>query len=335
MARRFDASSRTVTGEPIKIADTVDYNPPGQAAFAIARSVLVYRPRQHLALGSLMWIDRRGNALSEVAASAAAFRQLSLSPDGRVAAVERRDAQGVSSVWTIDLDAGATVRVPAEYWSGAPVWSGDGSVLAYSIAADSPPNIVVRENRGTAAERRITKSATMHFASGFTPDARTILFRAFSSDTGWDLFTVAVDGSSPPQRLLQTPANENEMSLSRDGRFVAYTSDESGRTEVYLSRFPEMSGRIPVSAGGGSRPMWRADGRELYFLGTGGRLMAAAISFAGSSPSVAPASAVFDAPLFGGLYAPVANGTRFLIAMAAPSTDVVPMELVVNPLVPR
>ena len=63
MARRFDAASRTVTGEPIKIADTVDYNPPGQAAFAIARSVLVYRPRQHLALGSLMWIDRRGNAL--------------------------------------------------------------------------------------------------------------------------------------------------------------------------------------------------------------------------------------------------------------------------------
>ena len=334
MARRFDAGSRAVTGEPIKIADTVDYNPPGQSAFAVARTVLVYRPRQHLALGSLMWIDRRGNALSEVAAAAAAFRQLSLSPNGQVAAVERRDAQGVSSVWTIDLEAGATVRVPAEYWSGSPVWSGDGAMLAYSIAADSPPNIVVRGNRGTAAERRITRSATMHYASGFTPDLRTILFRAFSSDTGWDLFTVAADGSSPPQRLLQTPANENEMSLSADGRFVAYTSDESGRTEVYLSRFPEMSGRIPVSAGGGWRPLWRGDGRELYFVGPGNRLMAAAISFTASSPVVAPASPVFDAPLFGGLYAPAANGARFLIAMPAPSTDVVPIELVVNPLVP-
>jgi serine/threonine protein kinase len=335
MARRFDVASRAVTGEPIKLADTVDYNPPGQSAFAVARTVLVYRPRQHLALGSLMWIDRRGNALSEVAATAAAFRQLSLSPDGRVAAVERRDAQGVSSVWTIDLEAGATVRVPAEYWSGSPVWSGDGSMLAYSIAVDSPPNIVVRGNRGTAVERRITKSPTMHYASGFTPDLRTVLFRAFSSDTGWDLFTVAADGTSPPQRLLQTPANENEMSLSADGRFVAYTSDESGRTEVYLSRFPEISGRIPVSAGGGSRPLWRADGRELYFVGPGNRLMAAAISFTGTSPVVAQASPVFDAPLFGGLYAPAANGARFLIAMPAPSTDVVPMELVVNALVPR
>jgi Tol biopolymer transport system component len=335
MARPFNAGSRSVSGEAFKLADTVDYNPPGQAAFAIARDVLVYRPRQHLALGSLVWIDRSGESSAEVPASAAAFRQVSLAPDGRTAAVERRDAQGVSSVWTIDLEAGATVRVPAEYWSGYPVWSRDGSMLAYSIAADSPPNIVVRGNQGGGAERRLTKSAVIQYPAGFTPDARTLLYRAFSSDTGWDLFTVAVDGSSPPQRLLQTPANENEMSLSPDGRFLAYTSDESGRTEVYVSRFPEMSGRVPASAGGGQRPLWRADGRELFFVGPGNRLMAAGVTITGPTPSVARASSLFEVPLFGGLYAPSADGRRFLIAMPAPSTDVVPMELRINPLVPR
>ena len=335
MARPFDAGSRSISGEAFKLADTVDYNPPGQAAFAIARGVLVYRPRQHLALGSLIWIDRSGEGVSEIPASAAAFRQLSLTPDGRSAAVERRDAQGLSSVWTIDLQAGATVRVPAEYWSGSPVWSRDGSTLAYSIAADSPPNVVVRGNRGADREQRVTRSAAIQYPAGFTPDARTILFRAFSSDTGWDLFTVAADGSSPPQRLLQTPANETDMSLSPDGRFLAYTSDESGRTEVYVSRFPEMSGRVPVSAGGGQRPLWRGDGRELYFVGPGNRLMAAAVTITANTPTVAPASAVFDVPLFGGLYAPAADGRRFLIAMPAPSTDVVPMELQLNPLVPR
>ena len=335
MARPFDAGSRRVNGEAFKVADAVDYNPPGQAAFAIAGGVLVYRPRQHLALGSLVWMDRSGEAASEVPASAAAFRQLSLAPDGRSVAVERRDVQGVSSVWTIDLAAGAAVRVPAEYWSGSPVWSRDGSTLAYSIAADSPPNVVVRGERGTAAERRVTKSAAIQYPSGFTPDARTILYRAFSSDTGWDLFTVAADGGSSPQRLLQTPANENEMSLSPDGRFLAYTSDDSGRTEVYVSRFPEMSGRVPASAGGGSRPLWRADGRELYFVGPGNRLMAAAITTTAGTSAIAPATAVFEVPLFGGLYAPAADGQRFLIAMPAPSTDVVPMELLVNPLVPR
>jgi eukaryotic-like serine/threonine-protein kinase len=334
MARAFDAELRRVTGEPVKLADAVDYNPPGQAAFAIARGVLVYRPRQHLALGSLMWIDRDGE-FAEIAASAAAFRQIAIAPDGRRAAVERRDAQGVSSVWTIDLDAGATVRVPAEYWSGSPIWSRDGSTLAYSIAADSPPNIVVRGDRGAGPERRLTTSAAIQYAGGFTPDARTVLFRSFSSDTGWDLFTVAADGSSPPQRLLQTPANEIEMSLSPDGRFLAYTSDDSGRTEVYLSRFPEMSGRVPVSVGGGQRPLWRADGRELYFVGPGNRLMAAGITVSGSMPSAAPASSVIEVPLFAGLYAPSPSGQRFVIAMPAPSTDVVPMELRVNPLAPR
>ena len=156
----------------------------------------------------------------------------------------------------------------------------------------------------------------------------------FSSDTGWDLFTVAADGSSPPQRLLQTPANESELSLSPDGRFLAYTSDDSGRTEVYVSRFPEMSGRVPASSGGGHRPSWRGDGRELYFVGPGNRLMAAAVTVSGAALTIAPASAVFDVPLFGGLYAPAADGRRFVIAMPAPSTDVVPMELRINPLVP-
>ena len=332
MARPFDAESRTVTGEAFKLADAVDYEPPGQAAFATAHGVLALRPRQHLALGSLLWVDRDGEGLSEVAASAAAFRQLSLTPDGRTAAVDRRDAQGVSSVWTIDLESGATVRVPAEYWSGSPVWSPDGSSLAYSVAADSPPNVVVRGNRGADAERRLTRSATIQYPGAFTPDARTILFRSFSSDTGWDLFTVAADGNSAPQRLLQTPANEMDMSLSPDGRLLAYTSDESGRTEVYVSRFPEMSNRVTVSSGGGQRPSWRADGRELYFVGSGSRLMAAAVSSSGGSPSVTPPSVLLQMPLFGGLYAPAGNGRRFLIAMAAESPDVVPIELIVNPL---
>jgi len=334
MARAFDPSSLSLQGEAFKLADAVDYNPPGQAAFAIGGSLLVYRPRQHLALGSLMWMDRTGEGLAEIAASPAAFRQVSLSPDGRTAAVERRDAQGLSSVWTIDLGTGATVRVPGEYWSGAPIWSQDGSTLAYSVATDSPPNVVVRGDRGAGAERRVTRSSQMHYAGAFTPDARTILFRAFSTDTGWDLFTVPVDGGAAT-RLLQTPANETEFSLSPDGRLLAYTSDDSGRTEVYVSRFPEMSNRVAVSSGGGSRPMWRGDGRELYYVTAGSRLIATSIGATGAAPTVGPGTPLFEVPLFGGLYAPAADGKRFLIALPAPSTDVVPMELRLNPLVPR
>ncbi len=334
MARPFDVSSRAVTGESLKLADTVDYNPPGEAAFAVADSVLVYRPRQHLPLAALGWIDRAGGSVTAIATPPAAFRQISLTSDGRVAAVDRRDAQGVSSVWTIDLQQATSTRVPAAYWSGSPIWSRDDSVLAYSIAADSPPNIVLRADRGSGAERRLTTSADIQYAGAFTPDGRSIVFRAFSNDTGWDLFTVASSGDGPPQRLLQTPANESEASLSPDGRLIAYTSDESGRTEVYVSRFPEMSGRAAVSSGGGFRPMWRGDGRELYYVGSGNRITAAAITATPGSVTAASPVQLFQTPLFGGLYAPSPDGQRFLIATPAASADVVPMELRLNALAP-
>jgi Tol biopolymer transport system component len=187
----------------------------------------------------------------------------------------------------------------------------------------------MRGNRGNGDEVRVTKSSDIQYPLAFTPDARSILFRAFSSDTGWDLFMVPAAAAATPQRLWQTPANETEMSLSPDGRLLAYASDESGRTEIYVSRFPEMSNRVRVSSGGGQRPMWRGDGRELYFVSAGNRLMAASTGITGMPASPA---ALFEAPLFASLYAPARDGSRFLIAIPAPSTDIVPMEVRVNAL---
>jgi Tol biopolymer transport system component len=331
MARPFDALSRAVSGAAVKIADTVDYNPPGQAAFATAGSVLVYRPRQHQPVASLAWVDRAGKEVGAIASSSGAFRQVSLSGDGKTAAVDRRDAQGVSSVWLIDLESGSSTRVPAQYWAGMPVWSPDDRDLSYSIAADSPPNVVVRGDRGAAAERRLTTSAAIQYASGWTPDGRTLVFRAFSNDTGWDLFTIPASGG-PAQRLLQTPANENDARISPDGRLFVYTSDESGRTEVYVSRFPEVEGRTAVSAGGGTRPMWRGDGRELFYVTADGRMMAAGVGGSVAQPQIGAAAPLFQSAIFGGLYAPAADGRRFLVAKPAASADVVPMELRLNPL---
>jgi Tol biopolymer transport system component len=335
MARPFDAASRRATGAAVKVVDTVDYDPPGQAAFAVAGPLLVYRPRPHLPIATLGWVDRAGRSLETIAVPPGNFRQLSLDPSGRRLAIDRPDAQGVSSVWIVDLAAtgAAATRVPATYWIGAPVWSSDGQQLAYSTAADSPPNLAVRDAASAGAERRLTRASAIQYANDFTPDGRTILFRGFSTDTGWDLFTIRTDvADSAAQRLLQTRANETEGRLSPDGRSLAYTSDDSGRAEVYLTGFPEAQGRRAVSSGGGARPMWRRDGREIYYVGSDNRLMAATVTPGSPLPATSPATPLFQMTLFGGLYVPSPDGQRFLVAMPAPAADVVAMELVVNAL---
>lgn len=335
MARPFDVDSRRVTGDAVKLVDTVDYDPPGEAAFAVSGQLLVYRPRPHLPVATLSWVDRTGKTIAGIAVPPGSFRQLSLDPSGRRLAVDRRDAQGVSSVWLVDLDPAHTTRtrVPAAYWSGAPVWSMDGKQLAYSIAADSPPNLVVRDQNGASSERRLTRASSIQYAGDWTHDGRTIIFRAFSNDTGWDLFTVLVDADAgPPQRLLQTRANESDVRLSPDGRTIAYTSDESGRAEIYLTRFPEAQGSRALSTGGGYRPMWRRDGGEVYYVGSDNRLMSVSVTSGSALPSSGPPAVLFQMPLFSGLYAPSPDGQRFLVATPAASTDVVAMELLVHPL---
>jgi Tol biopolymer transport system component len=331
-ARLFDLANLSVSGEPVTLIETVDYDPPGQAAFTIAHNVLVYRARQHRPLAELAWVDRAGRPIGAITSPPGSFRTVSLSPDGRTVALDRRDAQGLPAVWLLDAARGTSTRLTAAYWSGDPLWSQDGRTLAYSIAADSPPNLVVRADAGHGPERRVTRQATeQHYAASFTPDGTQLVYQANTATTGADLYLVstAADGAAP-QRLLQTRANESQGRISPDGRWLAYVSDESGQQEVYLSRFPELQGTTAVSSGGGTRPFWRRDGLEVFYLGSEGRVLA--VPLAAGAGGLQPGKAVelFRAVLYENIYTPDASGQRFLIARPAPAAETVPLEIVVN-----
>ena len=332
-ARRFDANRLAATGEPVTVVETVDYDPPGQAAFAIANDVLMYRTRQFRALATLSWVDRAGRSAGEIASPPGEFRTVSLSPDGRTIAIDRRDAQGLPSVWLVDAVRGTSTRLTTAYWAGDPLWSFDGQSLAYSIAADSPPNLAVRPEGGQGAERRLTQHATeQHYASSFTPDGRQIVFHATSATTASDLYLVSTsEAKAIPQRLLQTSANETHGRVSPDGRWIAYVSNESGRSEVYVSRFPEMQGKVALSSGGGRRPQWRGDGRELFYLSGDGSLMAVAVNATATTIEPSPPVELFRALAYEGVFAADATGQRFLIARLSPTTEVVPLEIRINP----
>jgi eukaryotic-like serine/threonine-protein kinase len=337
MARRFDLATLTTSGEPVTVAQTVDYDPPGQSAFTVVNGVLVYRARQHRPLAELVWVDRAGRTLGTVQSPPGSFRTMSLSPDGRTLAIDRRDAQGLPSVWLIETEDGTSRRLTSTYWSGDPLWSPDGRTLAYSVAADSAPNLVVRADRGQAPERRVTRQAKeIHYATSFTPDGRQIVYQGLSATTGSDLYVVsATDEQATPQRLLQTSANEGLGRVSPDGRWLAYVSDESGHSEIYVSRFPELQGKTALSSGGGNRPFWRSDGRELFYLGPDGRLFALAITSSGSALTPARPIELFRTVLYGDVYTPDATGQRFLLARPAPAGEPVPFEILVNPFTVR
>jgi eukaryotic-like serine/threonine-protein kinase len=261
---------------------------------------------------------------------------MALSPDGRTLAIDRRDAQGLPSVWLVDTEAATSSRLTAAYWAAEPLWSPDGRLLAYSIAVDTPPNLVVRAPDANAAERRLTRSATeQHYATSFTPDGQQLVYHAIAPTTGLDLHVVSTTADTPtPQRLLQTRANEHSGQVSPDGRWIAYVSDESGQPEVYVARFPEMEGRLAISASGGSRPVWGRDGRELFYLGSSGRVFATPLLPADPAFRAGTQVELFRAPLYAEAYLPDRTASRFLIARPAAATETVPLEVVTHPLAP-
>jgi Tol biopolymer transport system component len=206
-------------------------------------------------------------------------------------------------------------------------------MLAYSVAVDSPPNLVIRADRGRGAERRLTKNGNeQQYANSFTPDGKLLVFHAITATTGTDLYVVDLtQESATPQRLLQTRANEHSGRVSPDGRWMAYVSDESGQPEVYIARFPELQGAVRVSSGGGSRPSWRRDGNELFFLAPGGRMMALAIASTNTAVNPGAPAELFRSVFYGDVYAPDPTGQRFLTARPTASSDIVPLEIITAP----
>ncbi len=292
-------------------------------------------PRQAASPGRRTGLARSyGRDLGTIAAAPGTFRTVALSPDGRTLAVDRLDPQGLPAVWLVDTASGAGTRLTAAYWAGDPLWSPDGQSLAYSIAVDSPPNLVLRRRGNDAPEQRLTTHASeQHYATSFTPDGRQLVYQSLSPATGLDLYLVAAgQKKAAPQRLLQTRANESLARVAPDGRWVAFVSDETGQPEVYVSRFPEMQGKVALSSGGATQPFWRRDGRELFFLAADGRVMAVTLSPSEREPQSSRPTELFRATLYGNVFVPAADGQRFLVARPVASGEIVPLEIVVNPL---
>jgi eukaryotic-like serine/threonine-protein kinase len=279
VARPFDPERLQFTGEPVPLAQAVDpigEGSPGTAYafFAIGGSTLAYRAGVRV-ISQPTWFDRGGRELGRVGPPGD-FDEPALSPDGRDVALDRNDDLLTSAVWRLDLERGALSRLSFGAGSAlAAAWSPDGSRVAYTCS--QLRSLCLRPASGAGDEEVLLTSDAAKLVDDWSPDGRFLLFEEVSRKTTTDLWYLPLAGARKPSLYLQTPFDETHAKFSPDGRYVAYTSKESGRDEVYVQSFPAAGGKWQVSTDGGDQAQWRADGKELFFLGLDRKLRAVAV----------------------------------------------------------
>ena len=220
----------------------------------------------------------------------------------------------------IDLARGAGSRLTFDPGNDtSPVWSPDGSRIAWSANRDGAFQIYQKPASGVGPEELLRKEDVSISPGSWSADGRFILYTRTDPKTRQDLWVLPLVGDRQPAPFLQTPFPETAGRFSPDGRWIAYNSLDQGRFEVYVQTFPASEGKWQLSPSGGVQPWWRSDGKELYYLSTDGKLIAVEVKPGGSFEAGAP-RALFDlAParaLGGNSYAVSAAGDRFLFVTA-------------------
>jgi Tol biopolymer transport system component len=305
LAHPFDPRSLRVTGEAMPIASRVySFSKTGAADFSVSdRGAIAYQ--SCVGRSQLAWVDRAGHQLATIGPADINVKSGRLSPDGKRLATAIFDIErGQQDLWIFDVNTNAGRRLTADpAIRDAPVWSPDSRTLAFLHQADgSPPRVHVRGAEAKDAEQTMA-AADFQMPADWSPDGRFITyvntgFPRVANDTQGDVwvFDLARDGAPVP--LLNTRFHEANPVFSPDEQWLAFTSDESGRPEVYIQAFqstasPAVVGeRYRVSRDGAQALRWRRDGRELFYLGFDGRVQAVPVKLS-KKPEFGPATPLF------------------------------------------
>jgi dipeptidyl aminopeptidase/acylaminoacyl peptidase len=335
MIRGFDLATASWRGEPRVVANRVRQAALGSAAFgASPNGTVVFDPSFDGGHADLTWFNRDGSVAGGFA-KVAGFHAMALAANDRVAAVEIL-ANTRSATWLIDSLRGTRTRLTFEdtQAQGHPVWSPDMSQIAYFSGYPGRTTTLMLKgvaNTSNAVPLLGEVKTGSAQPTDWSADGRFVIYEEQSPKSSFDLHYIALAGDRKPVTITATPFAERQGRLSPDGKYLAYTSNESGRREVLVLAFPDAARRWTISNQGGSNPVWRHDGRELVFLDEQDTLMSVAIApgaeFTPGVPTpLFPAGAVSGD---GGVLAFGRDG-RLLIARASVQVASTPLRVVLN-----
>ena len=272
----FDHNRLTVTGPPTPVLEDVRQSLGPRANlwhFAVsAEGSLVFVPGGP-GRRSLASVDRHGVA-TPLGSGLLAYEQLRLSPDGQRLALTIRGLTG-NDIWIYELAHGRLTPLTTGGTNGFPVWSPDGTRIAFASGRFGPHNMFVLAADGSGPTERLVTSDKVQRPGSWSPDGRMLSFT--QDDPMPDIWTLPLEDPRTPRPLVQLPGYQLSGGISPDGRWLAYASEESGQFEIYVTSFPHGAGKSAVSSGGGNHSVWAKSGRELFYL-NGDKLMAVDIN---------------------------------------------------------
>jgi eukaryotic-like serine/threonine-protein kinase len=277
VVQRFDFVERRLVGDVFSLAAPVQYSRwTGRTNFSVSLTgALVYQ--SHADIAQLVWFDRSGREVGRIDPQGDYVR-VRISPEGRRVLFHRVDPRlGLTDLWMTDLVRGVETRLTSDPHGGIGVWLPHGRGVIFTAERDGPPHLFYKDLETGTEKELLPSKRRLQIPTDISPDGRIVAFEQISERGDADLWTVPVDGSRPPAPLIASAFNERGLHFSPDGQFAAFTSDETGRGEIYVAPSTLLTARRRISSGGGSIGRWSPDGRELFYLAADGHVMAVPI----------------------------------------------------------
>ena len=340
MAHPFDAGALELTGDPFPIAESVDFSTRySVASYTVSQTgVLVYLGKSRTSTPELALVDPGGKKMRSFG-QPEVFVNATLSNDGRMIAMDLYEVSARNAdIWIFDVARGVKTRFTFDPAVDAyPIWSPDGSRIAFSSNRKGHYDLYEKMSNGAADEQLLFASSLTKIFTDWSSDGKLMLFNATGdTKTKSDIWVLPMTGDRKPFPLVMTEFSEINATFSPDMKWVAYQSNESGRDEVYVRPFPGPGAKWQVSTNGGSIPRWKKNGKEIFYQ-AGGKITVAEVNGSGSNFQVGAVREYFDPSNVGGIN--VGNGTlkdmsadgqSILLTISRGTLATAPLTLVVN-----